>query len=378
MRARCKFQIRSWITPRRSVQPHHGKLRLIPKCVYVPHKLFYSISQRSTRPPVSSANDKVHTAFTMVGRPPEFTEPDPTESTEPTGVVDLDLYESSDSETENSASQSALPAGPSNGSSKRPHSQLEEEEKDEATEAEEATEEGGFVKDGILTPVHHYDPTLSPLPPLAAPDPGNLRKQLLSERQQERLLSYLDEEIMRVRRKYVQRFSDTDTDTATPTPEPATTKQGYENLTDLLADISQVIDVIWYSITSSEPLPNAPTNSTPTTAAPSTTFKLFGQQHALLTIAAALPEYLSSFIVTSAFSPDPDAVSILRMFQKLDQIFARLIDTPGGLTRTERVRLESIAELSRVEVVSAFEKSEIDGFRHEIMSVYEQVLDRLT
>lgn len=323
---------------------------------------------------------------TMSNQPLEFTDPDSTIiPVEPTGVADLDLYESSDSDTEltGAPKQTTTQNHP-----KRPHSQLEDDEPgqdtehDDPTKREEIEGEGGFLRDELLSPAQNYDPMLSPPPQLTGGLHGPKRK-VLSERQQERLLEYFDSEVMRIRRKYVQRFTDPDDIVATPTSETnhnnnraggddQPVKKGYESLAELFEDIVKVIDVIWYSITSSEP-----SKSSVATPDRANTFVLFGQQHALLTVAAALPDYLSSFISTDAFNPETDAVAVIRTFQKMDQVFSTLIDAPGGLTRTENVRLESIAEVSRVEVVKAFEASGIEGYRREVMGVYENVLDRL-
>lgn len=215
-----------------------------------------------------------------------------------------------------------------------------------------------------------YMPALSPAPPLLSHNnngtPSSIltsssaSRHSLTEPQQRRLLNYLDDELLKIQHGYVLRQS------------PG---QGYDTLTALLVDLDKVIDVIWYSISASQPseIPSTPNSSVSNLS----TFRLFGQSHYLLSIADSLTEFVAGY--------PPEPVPTIRIFQKLDQVFARLLDsqqTAGpssnkkGLTQTERIRLESIAERARIVVMELFE--DVKGYELEVSKVYELSLDRIT
>ena len=218
-----------------------------------------------------------------------------------------------------------------------------------------------------------YAPTLSPAPPLNPATPihdsesshstSSVSRHRLSDRQQERLIIYLDDQLLQIKRQFVQRL---------------TPPKGYMNLRDLLTDLNKVIDIIWYSITSTQPsqLDQQEASDSDFTSG-SNKITLFGQSHYLLAIADSLVDYLEGFAAVQKFE-DPEPT--IRIFQKLDKIFARLLDEPEqkhrGLSRTEKVRLESIAERTRISVITVFEH--IEGYELEVVNVYEQVLDRIT
>lgn len=228
---------------------------------------------------------------------------------------------------------------------------------------------GGFIR----SPHDAHDiyaPTLSPAPPLlnhytnstssARSGSFSATKHMLTEPQQRRLLNYLDDELLKIQHGYVLRQS------------PG---QGYDTLTALLKDLNKVLDVIWYSISASQPseIPSTPNNS----LSSSHVFRLFGQSHYLLSIADSLTEFITGY--------PPDPVPTIRIFQKLDQIFARLLDSQNlagpssnkkGLTQTEKIRLESIAERARIVVMEQFEG--VKGYELEVSNIYELSLDRIT
>ncbi|KAK9347204.1 hypothetical protein V1522DRAFT_435131 [Lipomyces starkeyi] len=163
----------------------------------------------------------------------------------------------------------------------------------------------------------------------------------ISSAQQSKLINYLDEQLLYISRKYVRKFSDTGP------PDSV-----YYTIEPLLEDLTKVVDLIWYSVS---------TTSTP-----------FIQSQYLLRIADDLNDSIPSLPIAL-----PDKVfSFLR---KLDKIFYKLIvgDIPSHkrMSNTEKARLESIVERTRVDIVTVM--SPFGGHELDITRVYEAVLEEL-
>lgn len=182
-----------------------------------------------------------------------------------------------------------------------------------------------------------YIAVLSPPPPLEK-SPRTTR--VVGEEQQERLRTYLDDELVKITRKYIHRFNDE-------------TTSKYTSFSQLLADLDKVIELIWYSI-----------NST----VDSNGKKLsFAYSQYLIRIADDLVDFIEGY------ASEPSPQETIRILQKLDSMLSELIDNKV-LFRTETIRLESIAERTRVEITKAFQS--VQGYKHELGKVYEGVLDR--
>lgn len=249
---------------------------------------------------------------------------------------------------------------------KRTHEELEQEEQEE-----DHPGSGGFFveEEDVKSPPNAHQifaPTLSPAPPLhhgSWTDSGNdsaHHKKAISERQQERFVTYLEEHLMQIQRKFVQRI---------------TPPKGYNNLAELLVDLNRIIDIIWYSITSSEPASKDSSHNNVVQKPQETkAIKMYGQVQYLLSISDSLIDYIEGY---AGDFKEPEAT--IRTFQKLDKIFDFLLDQPSNraeFSNTERVRLESIAERSRVAVLNVFEG--VEGYNLEVSNIYELVLDKLT
>ncbi|VVT48400.1 uncharacterized protein SAPINGB_P001760 [Magnusiomyces paraingens] len=174
----------------------------------------------------------------------------------------------------------------------------------------------------------------------------------LTEKQQINLLQYFEDQTLHIQRRFVSRLSP---------------PNGYATISELIFDLNKLIGVIWYSIVSSEP--GDESNVLSIVIEETSQLKLFGQTSHLLTISDNLIDYIEGFI----HELDPE--KILETILKLDKIFCNLLDSEA-LTRTEIVRLESIAERTRIAVALAFEN--ITGYETEIGEVYENVLNRIT
>ncbi|KAK9367804.1 hypothetical protein V1509DRAFT_565817 [Lipomyces kononenkoae] len=184
----------------------------------------------------------------------------------------------------------------------------------------------------FLNTSHVDSPRLQSLPEHA---------HILSSAQQSKLINYLDEQLLLISRKYVRKFSDTGP------PDSV-----YYTIEPLLDDLTKLVDLIWYSVS---------TTSTP-----------FIQSQYLLRIADDLNDCIPSLPINS-----PERVfSFLR---KLDKIFHKLIvgDVPSHkrMGNTEKARLESIIERTRVDIVAVM--SPFDGHELDITRVYESVLEEL-
>ncbi|KAK9469440.1 hypothetical protein V1512DRAFT_8255 [Lipomyces arxii] len=179
-------------------------------------------------------------------------------------------------------------------------------------------------------------------PHAQSPQIQNLSSDLrqLSSAQQSKLINYLDDQLLQISRKYVKKFSDSGN------------AETYLSLDPLLDDISKVVDLLWYSV-----------------SATSTTFI---QTQYLIKIADDLNDYMSTL---KADSHD----KLFIFLRKMDKILFRLIvgDIPSHnrMSNTERTRLESVAERTRVLMVSLL--SAVGGYEVDVTRVYDAVLEEL-
>lgn len=212
-------------------------------------------------------------------------------------------------------------------------------------------ESGGFIHRLHDEPAI-FASTLSPAPalPFLQNQDKNRRKRILTENQQRKLLDFLDEKLMNVQHDFVVKDSDYTVD-------------------KLAKQMDEIVDIIWFSIVNSIPS-KAVTNITDENK-PKTT-ALFGQSHYLLTVSDSIVE----FITTIPHSNDTNSIrNLIRLLQKLDQLFSWLLDK-SLLTKTEIVRLESIAERSRVVLMNVY--ADLEGFEVDLANIYTLTLDRIT
>lgn len=226
---------------------------------------------------------------------------------------------------------------------------------------------------------------------------------VLSERQQTKLLQFFEDQRLNIQRRYVSRLSP---------------PNGYENMGQLLSEMNKLIDIIWYSIMRSKPLDENTEDEVMEEAAAAAAasgtenekeglhIQMFGQIHHLLGIADNLNDYIEGY----GKNLDPEAT--LKTLKKLDNLFSFLLggkteskrivevtqeeeenvdedmeggfvkekppvaELPNRLTRTEMVRLESIAERARVIMSLACEG--MDEYEDGVSRVYEKLLDKIT
>ncbi|PUU75555.1 hypothetical protein B9Z19DRAFT_1131100 [Tuber borchii] len=154
--------------------------------------------------------------------------------------------------------------------------------------------------------------------PLPHPRPSPLKP---GSRPENSLIAFLDHELLQVSRKYAKKFND----------------GGYTDAVEIADDLEKLVDLLWVS-------------STPSL-----------QTQYLLQIANSFNDYISSF--------PPRFKSTLRLLDKLDRCFHSLItgsstDSYAPLSpalsgyrmnMTERVRLKSVIERTRLHVVGLAE-----------------------
>lgn len=191
--------------------------------------------------------------------------------------------------------------------------------------------------------------TSSSIPtPVASSSPIS-PKHGMDDRQQDRLLSFIKDQLRQIQRRFAQRYMP---------------PQGYMTLGDLLVDLNKVIDILWYSFSSSQPsmISSSPppsassdesnTSSNDLAAAGYARATLFRQTVCLLSIAESLVTFVDGFTpppLQSAATADTD--SMLRIFHKLDKILARVLASTSSDSEGTG-RLERIVELSRTAVAA--------------------------
>lgn len=203
--------------------------------------------------------------------------------------------------------------------------------------------------------IEDFQPTVVPSPINAAQLQAVHSGRRLSSSQQSKFVNYVDEKLLHIQRRFVQSFGLSDL--------------GYKKIDELLADVKQLLNFVWLSIDSN--------NQTQLSKEQYREMKStnFGQTDYIIRIAGDLLEYISKLDID-----DESAQTILKLLSSLDTKFAKLIDgeVPGGkgISRTESVRVNGIAERTRITVADVFEKQKIEGFHYELSKIYDQVLDR--
>lgn len=190
----------------------------------------------------------------------------------------------------------------------------------------------GYMEEGD----DDYSPEQHNVPTPSVSTPSN-HYSGLTEAQQNKFIDYLDDRLLKISRRFVKRASEEDDGTA------------YQSLIPLLEDLNQLIDVIWYSISGADHS------------------QLFGQNYYLLRIADELVDFIGGYY------QDPKPKETIEVLKKMDTIFAKMIDE-GKMKQTEAVRLESIAERTRIIVAKVLDG--LQNYDNEVSKVYDQVLDR--
>ncbi|CAI4036629.1 hypothetical protein SMKI_15G4800 [Saccharomyces mikatae IFO 1815] len=208
----------------------------------------------------------------------------------------------------------------------------------------------------------------------------------LSMSQQSKFISYVDDQLLQIQRKFVQ-------------SRGLNIKNGYASLTPLLKDIKSLIDFIWYSIAhipNSDYLLRSEKNINCNRSRSSNNTceysSYFGQGSYLIKIADDLIDYVEKFTFKEMEDSEiNDTLSkLFKLLFILDRIFVILIDNSNGkeasetvsvnkkitgLNGTDIVRLKGIAERTRVRLPIFLESQGIHGYHYELSKIYEGFLD---
>ncbi|KAF2234322.1 hypothetical protein EV356DRAFT_501859 [Viridothelium virens] len=191
------------------------------------------------------------------------------------------------------------------------------------------SDEGGFLKVGLTSPpLSTASSTITP----SLPHPRN--HSLISGSPKEaNFIRFVNQSIDRIQKRYANRSG---------SDEPQLDENGYTSFKQAGEDFERLVDMVWVSGTPSLQI----------------TF--------LLSVAFLVQTYIPSL------SPAPK--TMFRLLDKLDVAFASLLqgrnidsgeplpgfETGKGVTGTEKVRIKSIADNSRVAVVHRMSKSHVE------------------
>ncbi|ODV59877.1 TFIIH complex subunit TFB6 ASCRUDRAFT_9084 [Ascoidea rubescens DSM 1968] len=181
-----------------------------------------------------------------------------------------------------------------------------------------------------------------------------INKKKLTNKQHSKLIMYIDTELINVQKKYVQSFNDDEDNTTTSNNNrpPA-----YKELIELLDDLIKLVRFIEYSIKE-------------------TTFNYGYQTQYLIKISGDLLDYLH-FNNKFKFNKKT-LLKLIQLIQLIDLNFVLLIDSHNSLSNTDKVRLCTITERSRLSVISLTGKFNVNDYKYEVSKLYENVLERIT
>jgi hypothetical protein len=131
------------------------------------------------------------------------------------------------------------------------------------------------------------------------------------------LINYLDNHILRITRRYAKKFSSEGSRDDTP---------GYTSYDEFFGDVDPLVDVVWISATPNVQIPY------------------------LLSLAGLACSYLEAF----AFS-----ASVFPLTSKLDRAFSTLLQ--GQVSMTNKVRIKSLIEETRIAAVNASGQTGVQG-----------------
>ncbi|SCU82187.1 LAFA_0C09670g1_1 [Lachancea sp. 'fantastica'] len=200
----------------------------------------------------------------------------------------------------------------------------------------------------------------------------HVNQRALSMSQQSKFISYCDEKLMAIQRKFVQ-------------SRGLNEQYGYHGLGPLLQDLKTVLDFIWFSIeglTNTELLLKTDVNAMSREQFAGTKSTSFGQVYYLIRVADDFLDYLTKFDMRN-MSSDEQHKTLSKAFKFiiiLDVSFARLLEglVPGNtrLNATETVRIAGIAERTRTAVPRFLEEQQIHGYHYEVSKIYEETLEK--
>ncbi|GMM36939.1 TFIIH complex subunit [Saccharomycopsis crataegensis] len=184
-------------------------------------------------------------------------------------------------------------------------------------------------------------------------DLGRCQQKRLSSSQNSKLIAYIDHELLMIQRKFIQSFSDDES--------RGDQRLGYHSLSELLVDLNKITEFIWYTVKVTQ-------------RGNGKCMRSFYQGQYFIKIAGDLVDYLQKYSMS-----DRKVLKALILFvQKLDQIFVKIVDDLQGFDSTEKVRLVSITERTRVAVINLTIKYQVNDYKYEIGRLYEGIIDKIS
>lgn len=240
---------------------------------------------------------------------------------------------------------------------------------------DEAMQLGGDDMDDFRPRVNINSP-FSSFANLNSLQDGHKQHRRLSMSQQSKFIAYCDQKLMDIQRKFVQ-------------SRGLNTQNGYQGLEPLLKDIKSLVDFIWYSLDGSPNTDILLREEDNSSEVNDSSFERdaqknthFGQSSYLIRIADDLLDYVEKFDL-NLLSGEERHQTLSKLFKLLfilDRIFAKLMDgaIPGGgrTNGTDAVRINGIAERTRMKIPVIFETQDIHGYHFEVSKIYEKTLER--
>lgn len=216
----------------------------------------------------------------------------------------------------------------------------------------------------------------------------------LSDAQQERLVNYLDNSMMKIHRGFVKYLSSVHQD--------ANESEKGLNLIEMLFELNELTEFIWFSITGHKNIPviyhanvhdlASQTETTAHVTLPNDLPNGQGFINYYLTIMSDLVDFLGKYKIGSW----DEWRSVLGLLGKLDDLLCILVDydktvnIKGLISSTEKIRMASIVQLTKMgliglfdEFVRSFDRDNIASQRETIQyfevligEVYEGLVDR--
>lgn len=195
----------------------------------------------------------------------------------------------------------------------------------------------------------------------------------LSSSQQSKFITFLDEQLMNIQRRFVQ-------------SRGLNADNGYPGLAPLLQDLKSVVDFIWYSIdgmtANTEVLLTEDLSEISIEQFENNKSTYFGQTAYLMRVADDVMDYTEKFDLDQPNSGEQGDVlsKLFKLLFILDHIFARLLEgTIPGRTKmnlTDAVRLRAIAERTRTSLIRYLAQKQVHGYHYEVSKIYEETLER--
>lgn len=165
------------------------------------------------------------------------------------------------------------------------------------------------------------------------------------------VINYIETEMLRIQRKIVQSFNDT-----------ASNENGYWSLKYLLEDLTKLTDFLWFTIKLSQFKDKK---------IPDTSNMVFYLGQYLIKLAGDLVDFVGKFKIGQYLE------NLIIYIKRLDLMFSKIMNDINGYDSTDRVRISSITERTRILVVTKTIEEDNDEYKFEIGRLYENTIESI-